>query len=69
MFKYYIESFSKPDKKPLLIRFSEVTLTERYDYKLQKWVEDINMDAMFFGEILVDSIPEEKAKEIIRINA
>lgn len=66
--RYLIEDTLYPTDTPLLMRWPENKLPERYDYKIKEWVPDI-VDRIYrvcIGETLANNITEKEANEIIK---
>lgn len=66
MTKYYLEDFAPPGRPPKLIRHRDDALIERYNFSSRHWVEDSEMLQIYTGDISVDTITEEEAKEVIK---
>lgn len=66
MTKYYLEDFAPPGRPPVLIRHRDGARIERYSFGSHRWVEDSEMLQIYTGDINVDTITEEEAKEVIK---
>ena len=65
MTKYFLEDLVPPGRKPHLIRHRDDALIERYAYGSHRWVNDSEMLQIYTGDIDVNPITEEEAKEVI----
>lgn len=59
MMEYYAT-----DDRRLVLRY-EAGLMERYDYYLDRWVEDREMFSIYIGEPLVDVVTKTEAHQCI----
>ncbi len=66
MTRYYLEDFVPPERRPRLIRDrGDDAFIERYAYGSHRWVNDSEMLQIYTGDIDVNPITEEEAKEVI----